>query len=459
MRKIYIVATVVVVFAWIVVGIIVASGPQPEIIVPAEVITKLGPLNITNTLISAWMAMAVLILGTFLATRSMKLLPSGAQNFVEAGVEFLVGQLEDIAGQKNGRRFFTVIATFFLFILMSNWMGLLPFFNAIGKTEDVGHEIFHEIEEHYEDGHDFVEEVKHGAWLVDDTGIGLVRPNAEDAEFEIKASLESPMTPSAALDRYVVFLAETFTEFDAEAFVEAANEGVELSATELKELAEVVTPGMLRAAVAALAADRDAPILLSADDRALAAEGEEEGAESHESGVPSALLGDELVVAGVEFPGQKLALIIPYFRSAYSDVNNTLALALISFVMVEFWGLQTLGLGYLKKFFNFSGVIPAFVGLLELLSEFIRIISFSFRLFGNIFAGEVLVLMLTFLVPFLIVDIIYGLELFVGFIQATVFALLTLVFAVMAVEHHDADGEHQEDEAGLDMESQGSPGQ
>jgi F-type H+-transporting ATPase subunit a len=85
----------------------------------------------------------------------------------------------------------------------------------------------------------------------------------------------------------------------------------------------------------------------------------------------------------------------------------------------------------------------SFVGILELLSEFIRIISFCFRLFGNIFAGEVLILMLTFLMPFLFVDVIYGLELFVGFIQASVFALLTLVFATMAVEHHGEEEHHE----------------
>jgi len=119
--------------------------------------------------------------------------------------------------------------------------------------------------------------------------------------------------------------------------------------------------------------------------------------------------------------------------------------------MIEFWGIQTLGIGYLGKFLNFTSPIKAFVGILELLSEFIRIISFAFRLFGNIFAGEVLILMLTFLMPFLFVDIIYGLEIFVGFIQATVFALLTLVFGVMAVEHHGEDehhdGHHDEDAA------------
>ena len=431
MRRLYIAGGVVAVLGWIVLGLIVARGPQPEIIVPAEIITKIGFFNISNTLISAWTAMIILIGASFLATRAMKLIPSGAQNFFESAIELLVSQLEDIAGAKNTRRFFPVIATLFIFILLSNWMGLLPFFNAIGKTEDIGHHIFEEIEERHAEHEEFDEEIEHASgWLMDDTGIGLVRPNADSAHFEMGASLQDPVSAEQALDKYVVFLARTFTDFEVE-----GGDG--------HGPAEV-TPDMLVAAIAALNADPDAPKLLPGD---------------HEHGVASAALGEERVVGGIEFPGQKLALIIPLFRSAFSDANNTIALALIAFVMIEFWGLQTLGLGYLKKFFNFSGAIPFFVGILELLSEFIRIISFAFRLFGNIFAGEVLILMLTFLVPFLIVDIIYGLELFVGFIQAAVFALLTLVFAVMAVEHHDEEHDDHEDEAGHDMESQGTPGQ
>ncbi len=424
----------------VVLGLIVARGPQPEIIVPAEVITKVGFLNISNTMISAWAAMIILIVGAFLATRTMKLIPSRAQNFVESVIEFLMGQMEDIAGTKNARRFFPVIATFFIFILLANWMGLLPFFNALGKTEDIGHHIFHDIEKHHAEHKPFDEEIQHASgWLMDDTGIGLVRPNADDAHFAMGASATNPVTPEEALDKYIVFLAETFTGFRSADHV-AGDAGGGHGPVE-------VTPGMLEAAIAALNADPDAPKLLPG-----------EGAHA----VPSALLGERLVVGGVDFPGKKLALIIPLFRSVYSDVNNTIALALISFFMVEFWGLRTLGFSYLGKFFNFSGPIPFFVGILELLSEFIRIISFAFRLFGNIFAGEVLILMLTFLLPFLIVDIIYGLELFVGFIQAAVFALLTLVFAVMAVEHHDEehDGDGHESEAGHDdMEVQGAPGQ
>ena len=432
MRRFRLPLIIIAALAWIVVGLIVARGPQPEIIVPAEVITKVGFLNISNTMISAWAAMFILLVGCFLATRTMKLIPTGAQNFVESVIEFLMGQLEDIAGTSNARRFFPVIATFFIFILLANWMGLLPFFNAIGKTEDIGVEVFHYIEEHHEDHEPFKEEIAHSSgWLVDNVGIGLVLPNADDAHFEMGAAPDSPVSAEEALDKYIVFLAETFTDFEVE-----GGDG---------HGPAVVTAEILTAAVAALNADPDAPKLLPATEK---------------HAVPSAALGDELVVSAIDFPGQKLALIIPLFRSVYSDVNNTIALALISFVMVEFWGLRTLGFSYLGKFFNFSGLIPFFVGILELLSEFIRIISFAFRLFGNIFAGEVLILMLTFLLPFLIVDIIYGLELFVGFIQAAVFALLTLVFAVMAVEHHDEEHDDHEGEAGHeDMESQGSPGQ
>ena len=92
------------------------------------------------------------------------------------------------------------------------------------------------------------------------------------------------------------------------------------------------------------------------------------------------------------------------------------------------------------------GIIDVFVGLLELISEFIRVVSFTFRLFGNVFAGEVLIVMMSFLVPLLLVDIFYGLELFVGLIQAFVFAMLTLVFAQIAVAHH-GDGTEEVHEA------------
>jgi F-type H+-transporting ATPase subunit a len=83
-----------------------------------------------------------------------------------------------------------------------------------------------------------------------------------------------------------------------------------------------------------------------------------------------------------------------------------------------------------------GGLLDMFVGALELLSEFAKVISFTFRLFGNVFAGEVLLIVMTFLIPLLGVVPFYGLELFVGFIQAFIFAMLTLVFATMATVGH-----------------------
>ena len=132
-------------------------------------------------------------------------------------------------------------------------------------------------------------------------------------------------------------------------------------------------------------------------------------------------------------------------RPAGTDLNMPLALALISFVFVEYWGLKMNGIRYLTKFFAFgslirkgpAGLIDIFVGILELISEFVRIVSFTFRLFGNMTAGEILVVMITFLVPFVITNLVYGLELLVGLIQSVIFAGLTLVFLSLATRHEE----------------------
>ena len=132
-------------------------------------------------------------------------------------------------------------------------------------------------------------------------------------------------------------------------------------------------------------------------------------------------------------------------RSAGTDLNMPLALALVSFVFVEYWGFRYNGFGYLKKFFALgnllrlrpTGLIEAFVGFLELISEMVRVVSFTFRLFGNMTAGEILVVMITFLVPLVAVEFVFGLELLVGLIQAVIFASLTLVFVSVAVSHEE----------------------
>ncbi len=128
---------------------------------------------------------------------------------------------------------------------------------------------------------------------------------------------------------------------------------------------------------------------------------------------------------------------IPLLRGATADLNMTLALAVIAFTAIQYYGFSALGLAYLKKFFNFSSPINFFIGILELVSEFSKILSFGFRLFGNIFAGEVLIGVIAFLIPILATFPFLLMEIFVGFIQAIVFSMLTGVFISSAVQSHD----------------------
>ena len=140
--------------------------------------------------------------------------------------------------------------------------------------------------------------------------------------------------------------------------------------------------------------------------------------------------------------GQRAGLLVPFLRSANTDINTTLAIALVAMTMVHWWGFSALGItGHGGKFFNFrGGPVGLFVGLLEVISEVARVISFTFRLFGNIFAGEVLLIAMAFLVPLIGLVPFLGLELFVGLIQAFIFAMLTLVFAATATVRHGAEG-------------------
>ena len=284
----------------IVIGRLFFPVPRPDFELAAnysEPFYKLGPIYITNTLITSWLSIIVLIGFFYFATRKMKLVPKGLQNMAETIIEFLLNFVEGVAGKENGRRFFPIVATIFLYVLLNAWLALLPVFNFIGISQQANG-------------------------------------------------------------------ATTF---------------------------------------------------------------------------------------------------IPFLRSANTDINVPLMLALVSFFSVEYWGITSLGPRYyLGKFFKFGqllqglgqlirgkvksavstifyGAIDAFVGALELLSEFVRIISFTFRLFGNMMGGEVLLLTIPFLIPWVFPSIFYGLETFLGLIQAVIFGMLTLVFATMAVSRQEAE--------------------
>lgn len=134
---------------------------------------------------------------------------------------------------------------------------------------------------------------------------------------------------------------------------------------------------------------------------------------------------------------------VPLFHGVNADLNSTLALAIISFVVIELSGIFTLGvLKYGSKFVNFRGGAMGFiVGLLELIGNLARLISFSFRLFGAIFAGEVLLLVITHFLPYIASVPFMAFEAFIGLLQAAIFAILTLAFIKLAID--EPHGSHE----------------
>jgi F-type H+-transporting ATPase subunit a len=341
--RLVIIGALVVTVLLIFLSIFLVQPPKPIIEITGEPLATVGPLDILNTLFTAWVVMAILIVISLIAVRKAALIPSGFYNFFESIIEVIDTFINRIAGERHGRRFFPVVATFFIYITLANWLSLTPLFNTIGMYVPL-HEEESEFHEH--------------AVVFDETaGISLIMPGAEDVE-------------------------------------------------------------------------------VHGQDCAAGAEGDE--CRHHAIEEATAANADE---------GEKIGVLFPFLRGINTDLMTPLSFALVSVFFIEYWGISSLGFTrYMSKFINFSSPINFFVGLLELVAEFAKLISFSFRLFGNMLAGEILLLVMTFLVavasPILVV--FYGLELFVGAIQAFVFGTLTLVFAVLAVSEHGPEEHGQE---------------
>jgi F-type H+-transporting ATPase subunit a len=149
-------------------------------------------------------------------------------------------------------------------------------------------------------------------------------------------------------------------------------------------------------------------------------------------------------VVGIEVEGEHgEVLLVPFVRAAAADLNFTLGLALIAFVAFIAWGIRANGIGgYLKELLIAE---PAYMTPLltpiHIISELSRLISLSMRLFGNVFAGEVLLAVIISLVPLLVPVVFLGLELIFGFVQALVFALLTMTYITLAIAEHRQHGE------------------
>lgn len=249
---------------------------MPHIEIAAEKLFYIGSFAVTNTLITSWVVVALLIAVAFLVRRGLAPVPGGLQNAFEFFVEQWVGLMQSVLGSREtAERYFPIVGTVFIFILTSNWLGIMPGIGSVGFFE-------------------------------------------------------------TAPDHHEKF--------------------------------------------------------------------------------------------------------IPLFRSAASDLNVTLALATVTVFIIHVLAVGAIGFReHVSKFFSFRNPIEFFVGILEFISEGAKIISFSFRLFGNIFAGEVLLVVTGFLMPFGGPLPFLMLEIFVGFVQALVFAMLTTVFISIAVSHHGAE--------------------
>lgn len=272
----------------------------------AEPIFHFGGFSFTNSMFTSVLVSGVLILFALLVRAQLNATttkPKGLQNIAEWIIESLYNLVHSVTGDlKKTSLFFPFVATFFLFILLNNWLGLLPGFGTILRT---------------------MEPVAHAEVMEQPEQVGDV------------------------------------------------------------------------------------------------------------GGVHDQVVTEETP------KGEKTEEAVPLFRAGTADLNTTLALGIITVSLTQIFGFKFLHAGYLKKYFNFSSPIMFFVGLLELISEVGKILSFGFRLFGNVFAGEVLLTVIMFLVGVVVPMPFYALEIFVGFIQALVFAMLSLVFFNMATLGHD----------------------
>ncbi len=330
------------------------SATGLHISISAEPIYYLGGFPITNSMLTSLIVTGFIVAFAVVANRAIKVTnkPQSLQNFAEWIVESLLGFVGGVTNDTNKTKvFFPVIASFFIFIIINNWFGLLP-------------------------------------------GVGTIMvPLADQPEHETSVT-QHQVDPEEKLNEAA----------DLEITIPDANPTDQLTVQNEEAITALTTQ----------VTDNNQPKTTAKE--------EERISDSHQATKEDQHSSSETTL----------------FRPATADLNTTIALGIISIIATQFFGFHFLNFGYLTKFFNFSSPIMFFVGILELVSEFAKIISFAFRLFGNIFAGEVLLVVIMYLTKVVVPVPFYGLEVFVGFIQALVFAMLSVVFFNMATQSHEA---------------------
>jgi F-type H+-transporting ATPase subunit a len=418
-----------------------AGVALPVITVPGEVVWEdflgVDGLEVTNTVIGTLITDVVVLLFAFLAVRNLKEVPGRLQGLFEVLTDALYGVTKATAGV-NARRILPLMATIFLFLLAANWIKLVPGAESIGLMHCA-----HEGINGYE---------KNGAVLEIDTdelfdkGTVATHHDYEACKYGHSRAYDYAhealgVALAAELDLDVEDGWEHFEHGDIPADYIAAQqaaavEAEEADAEESAAAVETVAEAAHERLLANVEADLEAGTLTGEEAEAIREE------------------GDHLIEEQLHEPKVRddIYAVTPFVRGAATDLNLTLGLGLLAMVAVQVFGVQALGAEYFAKFINTPalgkldkepmGAMDFIVGLLETISEFAKILSFGFRLFGNIFAGGVLLIIISFLMPMLLPAGVYGLELFIGAIQAFVFAMLFMVFASIAMQGHGHDDEH-----------------
>ncbi len=416
-------------------------------------------IRITNTLVAAVIVWVLLLLFTaYIARRRPndggEVPPGGFYNMFEALYEGLMGFIGGIAGGAHFRLIFNMFMTIFLIVLLSNWMSLIPGIDTVGFIHPHTKEKFDADTGEYKvittDGFEIYQgflgiSYVNGQCNWISPADEATADQAALAEAEAAAqTAQQTQTEAAAYARYQAAHAE---HGDSEHADEAGDDHGDDSHGEA-----VVEPSAAAAAYDEVLAARVAEKQARADRgcyTGVAPAPWQDGYSSDKDGKkePIPLHPDPSSEDAKRVPW----VVLPLVRVASTDLNMTLTLAIIAVVMTQYVGFKALGIGYLTKFFNFGtlfksplGGIDVAVGLLELIGDFAKILSFSFRLLGAMFAGAILLFVMSFLVPILPWPF-FILEFFVGAIQALVFALLTAIFMNLAtISHHHDDDDHAE---------------
>lgn len=406
----------------------------PFIYVPGEPIPS-TPL--TNVVITTLLTDAVLGLFLYFGLRNMKQVPGRLQSILEMLVGFMDNLTRNIIGPRS-RKVLPLAATIFMFVLFANYIKLIPGFDSVGVMECAGpasqNTPAHPVSPvgYYANGN---------ALYVPASLSAGYRATLEDYEYCEK--LNGKAVHSAATTEKPVATAAATKSAVAPAAEGGHNEGGDAGH------GDATKPTAEENARAALTRKVDTNTTLkyselSAEEKALATEGT--------NGRPV-----------VKAPLRDVYFVTPFLRGPTSDLTLTLAIALIAMIAVQIFGVQANGGAYWFKFINLPalanignpkkplrgalGPIDFAVGFLEIVSEFSKVLSFAFRLFGNIFAGQVLIFVMTFLIATGLPLVFTGLEAFVGAIQAFVFAMLFTVSTGIAMAgHHDDSEAHHEDE-------------